>query len=224
MAGDRPLGWLQWAVCGPPCDGGAISRSGCGKRPFPCPGGGADPAAGGGCWRGGNCDRGHVPSVSATSASQRHYFRRGVPLPGQLYFEHWPKRFGRCPKSTTSRVGAHPPGAARPPRMCDPGDSHVFGERGLYAPRSHGPVYGMDGFPTYPHWCGRLRMGATASAAVVRPGSLRGVTSLHPPRRLGMGRVWDRSPRAALEGTQANPGQGSFWSEFWPPFWCCGSS
>ena len=56
------------------------------------------------------------------------------------------------------------------------------------------------GFPTYPHRCGRLRMGATAPAAVVRPGSLRGVSSLH----------WDRSPRAALEGTQANPSQGSF--------------
>ena len=54
-------------------------------------------------------------------------------------------------------------------------------------------------------WVQRRRLLCT-----VRPGSLRGVTSLHPPRRLGMGRVWVPSPRAALEGTQANPGQGSF--------------
>ena len=37
-----------------------------------------------------------------------------------------------------------------------------------------------------------------------------GVSPRCTPRRLGMGRVWDRSPRAALEGTQANPSQGSF--------------
>ncbi|CAL1129060.1 unnamed protein product [Cladocopium goreaui] len=59
-------------------------------------------------------------------------------------------------------------GAARPPRMCDPGDCHVFGKRGLYAPRSHGPVYSMDGLPTYPHRCGRLRMGATGACGWVQ--------------------------------------------------------